>query len=53
MDWASDQKALMAEVNKVTIQWLKDHPLNPDAYLNWLTNDAWILRVPWTYEDKD
>ncbi len=41
----------MDELNRVTIAYMKEHPIDFDAYLNYMMSDDWKPCVPFMYKE--
>ena len=39
------------ELNKTTLEYIKNHPFDPDAYLLYVMSDDWRPRWPFIYEE--
>ena len=42
---------LFTEMNRVTAQYIREHPLDPDAHIRYVASDQWELRTPFIYAD--
>ena len=40
------------DINAITLQYLRDHPVDPDAYLRYVMSDDWEIRLPFIYTEK-
>ena len=38
------------ELNRVTMEWLEAHPLDPDAFFRYVMSDEWRPREPFIYK---